>query len=124
MLLRPFAPPKDVNKYGPARLVQRMGLEQSEHDKQPCIYELQGFGADTTTMPTAKDVFNVLVTAGQTYLETEKAKTEAEKLQAQAAATQAATDLQTARAGIGTAAPWVLGLLAVGAFLTIGRRKK
>lgn len=144
-MFRPFTPPSDVNKYGVARSVQRVGLEQSAHDKQPYAQELSGFGdgesflitkeKDIFNIPigpgsacepltTAKDVFNVLVSAGSTYLETEKQKAEAEKLQAQAAATQAAVGLKTAQAGMGTATPWMIAALILGAVVTLGGRKK
>lgn len=129
--INPFRSPPDIIKYGKARMVQRLGLEQSPHDKQNFQVELQGFGdvpmfgnnssaeTDNTVRDDAGNLLSVLVTGGMTYLETEKTKAEAEKLQAQAVATQAVTGLQTARAGMGTVTPWVIGLLAVGLFMTL-----
>jgi len=121
-MFRPFTPPSDVNKYGVARSVQRVGLQQSAHDKQPYTQELSGFGDGESGITTAKDVFNVLAGAGSTYLETEQAKAEAEKLQAQAQATQAATGLKTA--SMGTATPWMIAALILGAVMTLGGRKR
>jgi hypothetical protein len=124
-MFRPFSPPSDIKKYGVSRAVQRVGLEQSAHDKQPYTQELQGFsglGNGEPAITTAKDIFNVLVSAGSTYLETEKQKAEAEKLQAQAAATQAATGLKTA--SMGTVTPWVIGVLILGTVMTLGGQKK
>lgn len=109
-------PKFDVYKWGKRRIVKRLGLIQSAHDKQGQTFELQGFdrlpvgfgNADSSTElqnPNYQigdwgSIFSKLSEWGTSYLETEKAKAEAKKLEAEAAAAGAVTTMQQAKMGM------------------------
>lgn len=113
-------------------MVQRLGLEQSPHNKQNYQVELQGFGdvpmfgnnssaeTDNVVRDDAGNLVSALLTGGLTYLETEQTKAETEKLQAQAAATQATAAV---KAGVGISTPLLLTILGFGMFMTLGMKK-